>query len=47
MYLTNLTALLMALIVLSIVMPSLWQGLAILVVLVLMAMDAHHQPPLD
>ena len=45
MYLFGLTALLLALIILSMVAPSLWQGIAILIVVILMAMDAHQPPP--
>ena len=46
MYLIALTILLMALTILSMLAPSLWQAFAILLVLALMAMDSHNQPPL-
>lgn len=45
MYLIMLTTLLMALTVLSMFAPSLWQGFAILIVVILIAIDSHNQPP--
>lgn len=45
MYLIALTILLMALTILSMVAPSLWQGFAILLVVILMAMESHQPPP--
>lgn len=47
MYLTSLTVLLLALTILSMIAPSIWQGIAILVVVIMMALDAHNQPPVD
>ena len=46
MYLVTLTVLLLALTILSMVAPSLWQGFAILAVVILMAMDSHNMPPM-
>ena len=47
MFLVGLTVLLLALTFLSTLAPSLWQGFAILLVVILMAMEAHKQPPLE
>jgi hypothetical protein len=45
MYLIALTILLMALTFLSMLAPSLWQGFAILLVVILMALESHLPPP--
>jgi hypothetical protein len=47
MNLLALTILLLVLSALSLVAPALWQGVALLLVVVLMSLDAHNPPPLD
>jgi hypothetical protein len=47
MYLVSLTCLLMALIMLSLFAPALWQGFAILLVVALLSMDSHGKPPME
>jgi membrane-bound ClpP family serine protease len=46
MNLLGLTILLLGISALSLVAPALWQGVALLLVVVLMSLDAHNPPPL-
>lgn len=47
MYLFVLTVLLLALTLLSTISPSVWQGLGLLLVVVLLALDSHRHPPVQ
>ena len=46
MYLTVLTLLLFTLVAYALISPSVWQGLALLLIVFLMAFHSHNQPPL-